>query len=124
MGKTTMYAPPSVAAGGLRGGFIRNNCCATSAAGRRLARQRMVCERADRLAELGAAIATNYGVARLNSPKRPLGGTARSAYPNRMDVINVSALTKRYGETLAVDDIAFDVAAGTTAGLLGGTGGG
>jgi ABC-2 type transport system ATP-binding protein len=41
-----------------------------------------------------------------------------------MDVINVSALTKRYGETLAVDNIAFDVAAGTTVGLLGGNGAG
>ena len=41
-----------------------------------------------------------------------------------MDAITVTALTKRYGETLAVDDIAFDVAAGTTVGLLGGNGAG
>jgi len=41
-----------------------------------------------------------------------------------MHVISVSALTKRYGETLAVDDIGFDVAAGTTVGLLGGNGAG
>src|ERR1700752_4773685 len=59
-----------------------------------------------------------------NSPQRTLGGTARSSYPNRMHVISVSALTKRYGETLAVDDIGFDVAAGTTVGLLGGNGAG
>ena len=36
----------------------------------------------------------------------------------------VRDLTKRYGETLAVDGITFEVAAGTTAGLLGGNGAG
>jgi ABC-2 type transport system ATP-binding protein len=41
-----------------------------------------------------------------------------------MDVISVSALTKRYGETLAVDDIGFDVGPGATVGLLGGNGAG
>jgi ABC-2 type transport system ATP-binding protein len=41
-----------------------------------------------------------------------------------MDVISVSALTKRYGNTLAVDSIDFSVAAGETLGLLGGNGAG
>src|SRR5690242_3873727 len=41
-----------------------------------------------------------------------------------MDAIDVKGLTKRYGETLAVDDISFSVAAGTTVGLLGGNGAG
>ena len=41
-----------------------------------------------------------------------------------MDVITVSHLTKRYDETLAVDDISFSVARGGTLGLLGGNGAG
>jgi ABC-2 type transport system ATP-binding protein len=41
-----------------------------------------------------------------------------------MDLIEVSALTKRYGQTLAVDDITFTVPAGATVGLLGGNGAG
>ncbi len=41
-----------------------------------------------------------------------------------MHAISVSGLTKRYGETLAVDDISFEVAPGTTLGLLGGNGAG
>jgi ABC-2 type transport system ATP-binding protein len=41
-----------------------------------------------------------------------------------MDVICVSALTKRYGATLAVDAIDFTVAVGETVGLLGGNGAG
>ena len=41
-----------------------------------------------------------------------------------MDVISVSGLTKRYGAALAVDGVGFDVAAGTTMGLLGGNGAG
>jgi ABC-2 type transport system ATP-binding protein len=41
-----------------------------------------------------------------------------------MDVITVASLTKRYGETLAVDDIAFAVPRGATVGLLGGNGAG
>jgi ABC-2 type transport system ATP-binding protein len=41
-----------------------------------------------------------------------------------MDVITVSGLTKRYGPTLAVDDISFSVARGATVGLLGGNGAG
>jgi len=39
-------------------------------------------------------------------------------------VVEVSALTKRFGATLAVDGIDFAVAAGTTAALLGGNGAG
>ncbi len=39
-------------------------------------------------------------------------------------VITVSGLSKRYGGTLAVDDITFEVPAGTTLGLLGGNGAG
>jgi ABC-2 type transport system ATP-binding protein len=41
-----------------------------------------------------------------------------------MDAITVEALTKRYGATLAVDDIGFSVAPGRTVGLLGGNGAG
>src|SRR5690348_13904828 len=41
-----------------------------------------------------------------------------------MDAIRVRSLTKRYGETLAVDDIDFTVSAGATVGLLGGNGAG
>lgn len=41
-----------------------------------------------------------------------------------MDVIQVNGLTKRYGETLAVDDVDFVAAAGETIGLLGGNGAG
>jgi ABC-2 type transport system ATP-binding protein len=41
-----------------------------------------------------------------------------------MDVIVATSLTKRYGDTLAVDDIAFSVPRGATVGLLGGNGAG
>jgi ABC-2 type transport system ATP-binding protein len=41
-----------------------------------------------------------------------------------MDVITVAGLTKRYGATLAVDDIGFTVPRGATVGLLGGNGAG
>ncbi len=41
-----------------------------------------------------------------------------------MDVITATALTKRYGATLAVDAIDFSVAEGATVGLLGGNGAG
>ena len=41
-----------------------------------------------------------------------------------MDAIRVRNLTKRYGDTLAVDDVAFTVPAGATVGLLGGNGAG
>lgn len=41
-----------------------------------------------------------------------------------MAAISVSGLIKRYGETLAVDDISFEVPAGRTLGLLGGNGAG
>jgi ABC-2 type transport system ATP-binding protein len=41
-----------------------------------------------------------------------------------MDAIRVQALTKRYGATLAVDGISFQVGRGQTVGLLGGNGAG
>jgi len=41
-----------------------------------------------------------------------------------MDAIRVEALTKRYDDTVAVDNISFTVAAGGTLGLLGGNGAG
>ena len=41
-----------------------------------------------------------------------------------MDAIRVHDLTKRYGETLAVDAVDFTVRAGATVGLLGGNGAG
>ena len=50
----------------------------------------------------------------------PLAG----AYAPRMNAIEVHNLTKRYGETLAVDSIDFAVPPGATVGLLGGNGAG
>jgi ABC-2 type transport system ATP-binding protein len=41
-----------------------------------------------------------------------------------MDAIQVTHLTKRYGDVLAVDDIGFTAPAGATVGLLGGNGAG
>ena len=41
-----------------------------------------------------------------------------------MKAIHVEGLTKRYGDVLAVDDIAFEASAGSTLGLLGGNGAG
>ena len=41
-----------------------------------------------------------------------------------MDAIIVEGLSKRYGATLAVDDVSFSVAPGATVGLLGGNGAG
>jgi len=41
-----------------------------------------------------------------------------------VDAIAVSGLSKRYGDVLAVDDVAFSVAPGRTLGLLGGNGAG
>ena len=41
-----------------------------------------------------------------------------------MDAIRVTGLTKHYGETVAVDNIAFAVPRGATVGLLGGNGAG
>jgi len=47
-----------------------------------------------------------------------------NAYAPGMDAIRVENLTKRYGETLAVDHIDFAAAPGRTIGLLGGNGAG
>jgi ABC-2 type transport system ATP-binding protein len=41
-----------------------------------------------------------------------------------MDAVTVEHLSKRYGATLAVDDIGFRIARGATVGLLGGNGAG
>ena len=53
-----------------------------------------------------------------------LGECAQAPYPTAMKAIHVEGLTKRYGDVLAVDDIAFDAPAGSTIGLLGGNGAG
>jgi ABC-2 type transport system ATP-binding protein len=53
-----------------------------------------------------------------------LGLPPAPAYAPRMNAIEVHNLTKRYGETLAVDDIDFVVSTGATVGLLGGNGAG
>jgi ABC-2 type transport system ATP-binding protein len=53
-----------------------------------------------------------------------LGVPFTGAYAPRMNAIEVHNLTKRYGETLAVDAIDFAVPAGATVGLLGGNGAG
>ena len=50
-------------------------------------------------------------------------GTCRDYAPG-MDAIRVRHLTKRYAETLAVDEVSFVVPAGATVGLLGGNGAG
>jgi ABC-2 type transport system ATP-binding protein len=60
----------------------------------------------------------------LSTPAAPLGDRARPAYAQAVDAIRVHSLTKRYGETLAVDDIDFSVRTGATVGLLGGNGAG
>jgi ABC-2 type transport system ATP-binding protein len=55
----------------------------------------------------------------------PLAFPPHSAYVAAMiPAIHVESLTKRYRETLAVDDISFSVPRGTTVGLLGGNGAG
>jgi ABC-2 type transport system ATP-binding protein len=54
----------------------------------------------------------------------PLARRRTRPMPRAMDAIRVQNLTKRYGETLAVDDITFTVPAGATVGLLGGNGAG
>lgn len=56
--------------------------------------------------------------------KVPLGVGRLGAYFGRMIAISVAHLTKRYGDTLAVDGIDFTVAQGSTLGLLGGNGAG
>ncbi len=55
-----------------------------------------------------------------------LGARRRAAYAGGMSdaAIIVSGLSKRYGATLAVDDISFSVPAGGVVGLLGGNGAG
>ena len=50
--------------------------------------------------------------------------TFRTHYSAAMDAIRVQHLTKRYDQTLAVDDTSFAVPAGATVGLLGGNGAG
>jgi ABC-2 type transport system ATP-binding protein len=47
-----------------------------------------------------------------------------SAYPSGMNAITVENLVKRYGHTLAVDDISFSLPRGGVLGLLGGNGAG
>jgi ABC-2 type transport system ATP-binding protein len=79
-----------------------------------------------------AQTGTNFATA---APDRPRDRTSTIARPgldsrrarrqrNAMDAIHVQALTKRYGATLAVDDISFRVRPGQTVGLLGGNGAG
>ena len=54
----------------------------------------------------------------------PIHRTFRTHYSAAMDAIRVQHLTKRYDQTLAVDDASFAVPAGATVGLLGGNGAG
>ena len=56
--------------------------------------------------------------------KRLTVGACQAECSSAMDAIRVQHLTKRYAETLAVDDISFSVPAGATVGLLGGNGAG
>ena len=55
---------------------------------------------------------------------QPLANGAAQPNPSAMDAIQVNGLTKRYGDTLAVDELSFQVAQGATLGLLGGNGAG
>src|SRR5690242_16253140 len=56
--------------------------------------------------------------------KSPIPRAHESGYPRPMNGIRVSHLTKRYDDTLAIDDISFTVPVGATVGLLGGNGAG
>src|SRR6516225_4021692 len=56
--------------------------------------------------------------------RSPIPQASRTGHTAAMDAIRVRNLTKRYGDTLAVDDVAFTVPAGATVGLLGGNGAG
>jgi ABC-2 type transport system ATP-binding protein len=53
-----------------------------------------------------------------------LAGPPKKRTPHGMAAIEVDSLTKQYRETLAVDNISFSVARGSTVGLLGGNGAG
>ncbi len=53
-----------------------------------------------------------------------LANGATRPNPSFMDAIRVDGLVKRYGATLAVDDLSFRVSPGETLGLLGGNGAG
>ena len=53
-----------------------------------------------------------------------VGRPRAAAYSTAMDAIRVEQLSKRYGQTLAVDGISFTVSPGTTLALLGGNGAG
>ena len=53
-----------------------------------------------------------------------LGESAGLPYCGPMHAVRVEELTKRYGDTLAVDGIGFTVETGETVGLLGGNGAG
>ena len=53
-----------------------------------------------------------------------LANGATQPNPSAMDAIRVDSLVKRYGATLAVDNLSFRVAPGETLGLLGGNGAG
>jgi ABC-2 type transport system ATP-binding protein len=54
----------------------------------------------------------------------PIPHAHEPEYPRPMSALRVSHLTKRYDETLAVDDVSFTVPVGATVGLLGGNGAG
>jgi ABC-2 type transport system ATP-binding protein len=56
--------------------------------------------------------------------KSPIPRAYETGYPRPMNGIRVSHLTKRYDDTLAIDDISFTVPVGATVGLLGGNGAG
>src|SRR5690606_30491184 len=55
------------------------------------------------------------------SPTRPV---RRSGHAGQMNVIEVSHLHKRYGDTVAVDDVSFTVERGEIFGILGPNGAG
>ncbi len=56
--------------------------------------------------------------------RSPIPHAHETGYPRPMNGIRVSNLTKRYDDTLAVDDITFTVPVGAIVGLLGGNGAG
>src|SRR5262252_3902636 len=56
--------------------------------------------------------------------KSPIPHAHEPGYPRPMNALRITHLTKRYDQTLAVDDISFTVPPGATVGLLGGNGAG
>ena len=55
---------------------------------------------------------------------RPASATARSKFPAASDVLTFRGITKRFGATVALDDVTLSIAAGDVVGLVGENGAG